>query len=272
MRTATYRDSSYRTRADTGSRAVSWALALGLAALLLYALLRMGGVVTGDFGDRRPLSTFDVSAQGQRAEIAATKRTERARQSGRQRTAPAARERPVERPAETPPPPLAELKLPGVMILNRRDYAASDIGKIKGTAAPPGATGMDGQESANAGAGDDTPSVGAGPGGEPLYAAEWYREPTHAETAPFLPRGRAGWGIVACRTAPRFHVEDCRELGETPGSGIARGLRRAAWQFLVRPPRRGGQPMIGAWVRIRFDVTIERAPGDRPPDAGEPGE
>lgn len=266
MRTATYRDSSYRTRADTGSRAVSWALALGIAALLLYALLRMGGVVRGDFGDHRPLSTFDVSAQGQRAETAATKRTERARQSGRQRTAPAARERPVERAAEAPPPPLAELKLPGVMILSRSDYAASDIGKIKGTAPAPG-SGAEGQQSASAGAGDDTPSVGAGPGGEPLYAAEWYRRPTRAETSPYMPRGRAGWGMIACRTAPRFHVEDCRELGESPGSGIARGLRQAGWQFLVRPPRRGGQPLIGAWVRIRFDITVERAPGETSPDS-----
>ncbi|MBY9062214.1 hypothetical protein K7957_04635 [Sphingomonas yunnanensis] len=265
MRTATYRDSSYRTRADTGSRVASWLLALAIAAALLLALLRMGGVVRGDFGDHRPLNTFDVSSQGQRAETAATKRTERARQSGRQRTAPAARERPVERTAETPPP-LAELKLPGVMILSRSDYAASDIGKIKGTAPAPDA-GADGQQSASAGAGDDTPTVGAGPGGEPLYAAEWYREPTRAETSPFFPRGQAGWGIVACRTAPRYHVEDCRELGESPGSGIARGLRRAAWQFLVRPPRRGGQPLIGAWVRIRFDITVEPRPGEPPRDS-----
>lgn len=263
MRTATYRDSSYRTRADTGSRVASWLLALAIAAALLLALLRMGGVVRGDFGDHRPLSTFDVSSPGRRAETATTKRAEQKRQSARQRSAPVPRERPVQPNAEVPPP-LATLKLPGVLILNRDDYAASDIGKIKGTAPAPG---VEGEQSASAGTGDDTPTVGKGPGGEPLYAAEWYRRPTRAETSPYMPRGRAGWGMIACRTAPRFHVEDCRELGESPGSGIARGLRQAGWQFLVRPPRRGGQPLIGVWVRIRFDITIEAAPGQS--DAGE---
>lgn len=52
-------------------------------------------------------------------------------------------------------------------------------------------------------------------------------------------------------------------MGETPGSGISRGLRRAAWQFLVRPPLRNGKPMMGVWVRIRFDLI-------RAPDAARP--
>lgn len=145
--------------------------------------------------------------------------------------------------------------LPGVINLSRADFHASDIGRIRGTAPPPGEALADAGE----GSGDnDTPTVGRGPGGEPLYAAEWYREPRPAETQPYMPVGKTGWGMIACRTIDRYHVDDCQVLGETPGSRIGQGLRQAAWQFLVRPPRQGGKPLIGAWVRIRFDLTAHR--------------
>lgn len=114
--------------------------------------------------------------------------------------------------------------------------------------------------SADAGKGEDSASTygpGEGPGGVRLYNAEWYREPTNAELSYYLPPGaHVGWALIACQTAERFHVENCRVLGDSPaGSGLARAVRQAAWQFLVRPPRIDGRPVIGAWVRIRIDFT-----------------
>lgn len=96
---------------------------------------------------------------------------------------------------------------------------------------------------------------GTGPNGEPLYAAAWYREPYADELRGYLSTASgAGWGLIACRTVKDYRVEDCVVLGESPvGSGIARAVREAAWQFKVRPPRIGGKDQVGEWVRIRID-------------------
>jgi protein TonB len=106
----------------------------------------------------------------------------------------------------------------------------------------------------------DTERVGTAPNGEPLYAAEWYREPDDDMLRAYLSTARGpGWGLIACRTAPDYRVEDCVALSEYPeGSQINRSVLAAAWEFRVRPPRRGGQPLVGSWVRIRIDYGLGR--------------
>lgn len=105
----------------------------------------------------------------------------------------------------------------------------------------------------------DTEVVGRAPDGSPLYAAAWYREPRDRELSDYLSTARGpGYGLIACRTAPNWRVVDCVPLDETPGSQINRAVLAAAWEFQVRPPRRGGQYLVGAWVRIRIDYSIRR--------------
>ncbi len=159
-------------------------------------------------------------------------------------------------PPTLPPPPVPQVKAPPAFVeLTREDFAAGDIAKVPSQTKAGGGEGDRGTASAGSSYGP-----GEGPNGAPLYNAEWYVEPTPGQLALYLPSGgpRPGWALIMCRTAPDYRVEDCRGLSESPpGSRLMSALRQAAWQFKVRPPRRGGQPIIGAWVRIRFDW-IER--------------
>ena len=140
-----------------------------------------------------------------------------------------------------PTPPLA--KSPWVE-LSKEDLAASDIATL-------GTRGVSG-----AGSSASAMGPGEGPGGARLYKAEWVVEPTDAELAYYMPNGaEAGSSAeIACKTIANYRVENCMLLSESPmGSGLARAMRLAAWQFKVRPPRIDGKPLIGVWVRIHFD-------------------
>lgn len=221
-------------------------IALAIELLIALGLFSLGVLRTPDRKRETGLTTFDVAP----AATPATKSAAR-KAATRQRT-------PVSPPPpQVPviPPPAIQLKRPvdappQMIVLSRDEFAGSDIGKIP--AAPGGGDGAEGGADSGTSYGP-----GAGPGGAPLYNAEWYREPSHAEIAGYLPANvQAGSAMIACRTIENYHVENCRSLGEDPvGTGLARALRQAAWQFLIRPPRRGGKPLIGAWVRIRFDLT-----------------
>jgi len=144
------------------------------------------------------------------------------------------------KPSIAPPPPQPTTKPSPWIEMSKEDMAAADISKIP---------------AAGSGGGGDSEVVGKGPNGEALYAAEWAREPTDAELGGYLPRNAPeGYGLIACKTMPNDRVDDCYELDQEPhGSHLAAAVRQAAWQFRVRPPRKGGRPLIGSWVRIRID-------------------
>ncbi len=246
MRSASYQQSAYLGGTSRRGRATSLLLALALVALILALLIRLG-VIPSPVRETSPtLSTFDVTPGKQ---VAAAKATATAKAHHATQTKPPP-------PTPVPPPPPIPMPVatpaPKLLKLSKDEFAATDIGHIKGHADEGAAEGADdGKDSAAA------YGPGEGPGGARLYNAQWYREPTNAELAFYMPPGTpTGVALIACRTIADYHVENCRELGETPpGSGLARALRQAAWQFRVRPPRIGGKPLIGAWVRIRFDFT-----------------
>ncbi|RYD94765.1 MAG: hypothetical protein EOP61_21035 [Sphingomonadales bacterium] len=145
--------------------------------------------------------------------------------------------------------PEPEVPLPMIM-MSSDVFRASDISKIRSRSdAPALAEGAD----------DSDPSVGVGPGGAKVYNAEWYRKPTDAEISGYMPKNlnQSGWALIMCRTIADYRVEDCRELDEWPhGSGLARAMRQAAWQFRIRPTRINGKSQIGTWVRIHYTITL----------------
>ncbi len=243
----------------TGRRATALVLTIAAHLLILLILLRLGPDLTPVPKSDRALSTFSLLPEPSATRVEAPK----ARTVAKPKIATAARtasEAKTSPPAAssdvvTPMPKAAATPVP-TLFGDKSLFAAGDISALPGQ--------DDDGGSAKGGAGRDSVAAygpGEGPGGQRLYRAEWYREPTHAELVTYLPNApRGAWAEIACRTIPDYRVENCRSLGESPlGSGLARGLREAAWQFRVRPPRVGGKVMIGSWVRIHFDFTRDAA-------------
>ena len=245
MRPLSIRQPSYRARASLPSRGVALLIALAISGLLVLMLLRLGLYAGGPPGEKSgPTVVTLLPAESEEAP---------AKQQQEQRPPPPVAKSVIIVP-KRPDVPLPPTKL-DMLVLTPEEFAASDISRLSPSPAQQNA-----DSGASASAGDDQ-SVGRGPNGEKLYNAEWYREPTHAEMSPYLRdyATESGWAMIACKTVERYHVEDCQELGESPpGSGLSRALRQAAWQFLVRPPRVGGKPLVGEWVRIRFDFREEK--------------
>lgn len=238
-------------QASPRERAGAMAVAAVTTMLVFLIMWRMGAVTGFGDGKGASLTAIDLSADGQDEKKADKHEQKQEKQAQK---AAAAAVQPVTAPLPVPVPGKVEWP-EGFIELSRNDYRSTDISRMKRAEAGGG-------QQASAGAPGDSASVGQGPGGVRLYAAQWYREPTDAEIGPYLPQRRmqGDWAMIACKTIEKYHVEDCQELGESPaGSGLARAIRQASWQFLVRPPRINGKPQIGEWVRIRFDFRAKKA-------------
>lgn len=242
-------------RPDLRERLPALALALGLEALLVLLLFSLGSVRREVVEMRDTLVAFTSSATEEEAVDSPA-------------PSPAANPEPVQAQLEPPRPqqpqeqpirPLAP-PLPAPRPILRNSFTLDSAPR---ESAPPAASKPQAYGPAFTPSAGDTPRIaGSGPNGEPLYAARWYREPYAEELAGYLSTAQGpGWGLIDCRTAPDFRVEACVVIGESPqGSGIGRAVQAAAWQFKVRPPQRGGRPMVGEWVRIR--IVYEIAPGE----------
>lgn len=236
-------------------RGVSFVLAVLVAGFLMAVLVLMTGVVGGGDAEGGQLVAINIAPpSAKKAEEKAAPKQEEKQQQVQTVTTP-----PPKLPPRVEIPSKNQVEWPpGFIKLSREDLAKADISRIK----PAGGGGSTGTSK---GGGGDAEGTGDGPGGARVYNAEWYREPTHAELSPYMRAARGGsggdWAMIICRTVERFHVEDCREVDESPrGSGLARALRQAAWQFLVRPPRVDGKAQLGTWVRIRFDFKAAKVP------------
>lgn len=211
------------------------ALAIGVNVLLVLALL---GIGIRPSEPRRPSSALVVDLIAESAPASPP-------------LSSASKLEPPKPPIVLPVKPSLALEPKLAMIeLTREEFAAADIAKLPKSDAGVGAGGA-----------GDSETVGRGPKGEVLYAAEWARRPTATELGGYLPANAPqGSGLVACRTIPGDRVEDCVELGnDPPGSHLARAVRLAAWQFRVRPPRKDGRPLVGEWVMIRIFYNRDKA-------------
>lgn len=239
MRAPTYR-AGFRGQRSARERASAGALSLLMLVLFAIAIIRMGYFdnLPPVFGEHLTAITLHNEASSAASSKTAPKQP--------------LPKVPVTVPVPTPPVPPPQIVIPdqkappvNFIHLSSEDMASADIGKMHGQ----GAGESNGEAKADYGPGE-------GPGGQHLYKAEWYREPSRAELAGYLSERNAGaeWAMIACKTIEHYHVENCQALGESPaGSGLARAMREASWQFLVIPPRINGKPQVGAWVRIRFD-------------------
>ncbi|SEM61546.1 protein TonB [Sphingomonas gellani] len=252
-------------RSPSSRRAVSLGLTVAAHLLLVWLLLRMAPSLDTP-PQAREQTSFEILPD--RAEAPDTTRHAEQRRKARSAERPAQAAAP--RSPAPPPPPVptpAPATQPTEWAYMRENFDLGTVPK-RSRSAEDGPTGS-ADTSASAGDGEGAVAVagpGASAGGQRLYDADWYREPTDAQLSFYLRRRPppGGWATIACRTVENYHVQDCRAIGESPvGLGLANAMTQAAWQFLVIPPRVGTRRLVGSWVRIRIDFTEDGASARR---------
>jgi protein TonB len=248
-------------RTLAGRRARGFGLAVLIEALLIVLLLTLGREVPpGVEKEHRTEVTFITDDAPREAPAERRPEPERPSETRPETQRPESQQPRPPQPAEPAVAPAtpAEPVAPGIIPM-RWSLAPANPLRANDRPAPPSRP-VYGPVDTRSAAMRDSEPVGTAPNGEPLYAAEWYRQPAADMMRSYLSTARGpGWGLIACRTAPDYRVEDCVALDEYPdGSQITRSALAAAWEFRVRPPRRGGRPLVGSWVRIRIDYSISR--------------
>lgn len=248
-------------------RVISSALSLAIILIVVLLAIFQAIVPPERVESKRPV-TFSVSAEDPNKAARSSQSRPKAPQVATRAVKPATSQpKPIITIQKRVEKPDAEDGIPGFIHMSKSDLAAADIGKMKGSA----------QGAADNGKGNDSRTAygpGDGPGGVRLYDADWYRRPTNAELSTYMPQngGIEGWGLIACQTIDRYHVDNCQILGESPrGSGFGRAVQNAAWQFLVKPPRIDSKAQVGAWVRIRIDYHVTKSRRDADDDGPLPG-
>jgi protein TonB len=236
-----------RIRDGLGRRTTGFVAALLIEVLLLLLMLTLSQTKEQPKPEGTIVTAFDASEAPEKA-------PEPPRDEQQE-----PKPQPVPQPAEPQPLPPQPMPSPPIRIPLPRNTVPFDLANTPQPPAPPAAN-TPAYGPTNTGYPGDSKRVGTAPNGQPLYGAQWYREPSDEMMGDYLSTAQGpGWAVIACRTVPEFRVEDCVEVGEYPqNSHIAQAVLAAAWEFRVRPPRLGGRNMYGGWVRIRIDYELRK--------------
>jgi hypothetical protein len=246
-----YSEQTDWNRSEIKRRGIGFAVALLLEILFIIAILSLSVRSGAPEAGKRGLSTFSLEAESASADRSETE-TPVTKEQQRNFNPPIPK--PLLRPAN---PVKATPPSPDFIKVSKSEFDAMDLSKL-----PASGSAGSGEAKGSGQGNKGMMGPGLGPGGAQLYPVAWLREPYDSELRPYLaavkrvPPGASA--DIACRMIERNRVENCQIIGESPrGTGLAKALRQAAWQFLVKPPRIDNKPQLGVWVRIHFDFGVK---------------